>query len=195
MGARRSSSASLRSLWYLPQESHPPASTRARTMPIETSDYWKLFKVKSCSIALKGTDHESVFRELVENLVKSEAFAEELGEYAVRAFLDREQVASTGMGMSIAIPHVKVRGLEKVAVSLSVHPTGVEWNSLDGEPVRLFFTVLRPERPGEQHDPERHLGMMKWIAKLARNADFRRFALAATTKKELVDLLKEKADG
>ncbi len=167
----------------------------ARTMPTETSDFWKLFKVKSCSIALNGTDCASIFQELVDNLVKSEVLPGEFRDAAVAAFLEREELASTGLGTSVAIPHVKVKGLEKVAVSLSVHAQGVEWNALDGERVRLFFTVIRPDRPGDQHDPERHLSMMKWIAKLARNADFRRFALAAKTKKELVDLLKERAGG
>ena len=97
------------------------------------------------------------------------------------------------MGVNVAIPHVKLKGLERAAVSLAVHKEGLEWKALDGEPVHLFFTVLRPERAGELHDPERHLDMMKWVARLARDADFRRFAVNAKTKKELVDLLKEKS--
>ena len=75
--------------------------------------------------------------------------------------------------------------------TLSVHMEGVVWRAIDGEAVGIFFTVLRPERAGEEHDPEAHLEMMSWVARLSREADFRRFALASTTKKELVDLLKE----
>lgn len=183
-------------LWYLPPLPPTPTTTPStRTMPTETSDYWKLFKAKCCSISVKGTDRESVFRELVGNLVHGSALAEDQAERAVKALLEREQLASTGLGTNVAIPHVKLADLETAVVSLSVHKEGVDWNSLDGEPVHLFFTVLRPDRAGEQHDPERHLDMMKWIAKLARNADFRRFAIAASTKKELVDLLKEKSEG
>ncbi len=163
-------------------------------MPTETSDYWKLFKAKCCSVALKASDREEIFRELVKNLVHGGGLDEKHTEDAVKALLDREELASTGLGMNVAIPHVKLPGLETVALSVSVHKDGVEWSALDGDVVRIFFTVLRPERGGEQHDPERHLDMMRWIARLSRDGDFRRFAIASKTKKELVDLLKEKSD-
>ena len=164
-----------------------------RTMPTKTTDFWKLFKAKCCSISLKAIDQEGAFQELVDNLTSGGGLPEALRESAVKALVEREQLASTGLGVNVAIPHVKLKGLERAAVSLSVHKGGLDWKALDGEPVRLFFTVLRPERAGELHDPERHLGMMKWIARLARDGDFRRFAIGASTKKELVDLLKEKA--
>ncbi len=93
--------------------------------------------------------------------------------------------------MNVAIPHVKLAGLEKAICSLGVHQAGAEWDAVDGAPVKILFTVLRPAEAGEQHDPEQHLEMMRWIAKLGRDADFRNFALQAKTKKELVDLLKD----
>ena len=96
--------------------------------------------------------------------------------------------------MNVAIPHVKLAGLDKVAASLSVHTTGVEWAAVDGELVNIFFAILRPEEANDQHDPERHLDMMRWIARLARDSDFRSFAMQAHTKRELVDLLKEMAN-
>jgi mannitol/fructose-specific phosphotransferase system IIA component (Ntr-type) len=162
-------------------------------MPTDTTDFWKLFKAKNCSIALKAPDQEGAFAELVDNLVSGGGLPKELRDLAVKALVDREQLASTGLGVNVAIPHVKLKGLEQAAVSLSIHKEGLEWKALDGELVHLFFTVLRPDRAGDLHDPERHLGMMKWVARLARDADFRRFAINASTKKELVDLLKEKA--
>ena len=162
-------------------------------MPTGTTDYWKLFKAKCCSVGVKATDRAGVFEELVDNLVTGGELDESLREAAVRALTEREEMASTGLGMGVAIPHVKLKGLDKAAVSLSVHKDGVDWAALDGEAVHLFFTVLRPEKAGDQHDPERHLGMMQWIARLTRDGDFRRFAQNATAKKELVDLLKEKS--
>ena len=163
-------------------------------MPTETSDFWKLFKAKSCSIGLKSTDRDGIFQELVDNLIHGDSLDESFREAALKALDERETLASTGVGMNVAIPHVKLPGLEAVAVSLSIHKGGVDWNATDGDPVHLFFTVLRPEAAGDQHDPDRHLDMMRWIARLAREGDFRRFAVNAKTKKELVDLLKEKAD-
>ncbi len=74
-----------------------------------------------------------------------------------------------------------------------MHADGVPWAAIDGAPVNLVFTVLRPEKASDQHDPEKHLEMMRWISRLSRDADFRRFAVNVKTKAELIDLLKEKS--
>ncbi len=156
--------------------------------------FWKNFKPKSCSCGLKAVDKEPLLEELVDNLVKGGALAEQHRQDALKALRDRELLASTGVGMNVAIPHVKLVGLKKTAAAISIHREGVDWQAVDGEPVHIFFVVLRPEEAGREHDPEEHLEMMRWIARLAREADFRNFALQAKTKTELVDLLKEMAN-
>ena len=154
-------------------------------------NFWKHFKPKSCSAGLKATTKEDALSEIVTNLVKGGILPGDLEQDALTALTEREELASTGVGMNVAIPHVKLPGLDKVACSLSVHKEGLEWAAVDGAEVNIFFTVLRPEGASADHDPETHLEMMKWIARLGRESDFRRFAIAATTKTELVDLLKE----
>jgi len=156
-----------------------------------TSQFWKHFKAKSCSIALKSSSKAEVLEEIVGNLIAGGALPAELGAAALAALQERERLASTGVGMNVAIPHVKLAGLTRAVANLSVHREGVDWAAVDGESVRVFFTVLRPDQAGDEHDPETHLEMMRWIARLARKRDFRRFSMQAKTKKELVDLLKE----
>jgi mannitol/fructose-specific phosphotransferase system IIA component (Ntr-type) len=160
-------------------------------MQTKAKDYWKHFKPSTCSIRLKGATAADVFEELVTNMVRSKVLPEELKEEAMRALQERERLASTGVGKNVAIPHVKLKGLEEVAVSLSIHPDGVDWNSLDGEPVHILFTVLRPESAGVRHDPDRHLDMMRWISQLARESDFRNFARRVKNRTDLVALLRE----
>lgn len=155
--------------------------------------FWKQFKPKACSLKLKAATQELALAELVENLIGSECLDEALRADAVAALIERERSGSTGVGMNVAIPHVKLKGLERVACSVSLAPAGIEWHAIDGAPVQIVFAVLRPEKVGPQHDPEKHLEMMRWIARLSRDADFRRFALGVKTKTELVDLLKEKS--
>jgi mannitol/fructose-specific phosphotransferase system IIA component (Ntr-type) len=154
-------------------------------------NFWKQFKPKSCIVGLKASDKEEALQEIIETLVKAGVLEEDLAPAALKALNERERLASTGVGMNVAIPHVKLPGLDRVVCNLAVHKEGIEWAAVDGAPVNIFFTVLRPEGAGEHHDPERHLEMMTWIAKLGRDADFRRFAVRAKTKTELVDLLKE----
>jgi PTS system nitrogen regulatory IIA component len=160
-------------------------------MQTEARDYWKLFKPSACSLRLEGESKEAVFAELVENFVKAKLLDVSLASQARRALFEREALASTGVGQRVAIPHVKLVGLEEAIFSLSLHPRGIEWSALDGDPVTILFTVLRPEKKSGRYDPERHLDMMRWISQLSRDADFRRFALGVTTKKALVDLLRE----
>jgi nitrogen PTS system EIIA component len=154
-------------------------------------NFWKQFKPKSCSVHLKAGSKDEALAELVDNLIHSEVLPEAARVDALAALLEREKLGSTGVGAGVAIPHVKLRGIERVACSLSLHPEGLSWQAIDGAPVHLLFVVLRPDKAGTEHDPERHLEMMRWVARLARDADFRRFALRVKTKTELVDLLKE----
>jgi mannitol/fructose-specific phosphotransferase system IIA component (Ntr-type) len=154
-------------------------------------NFWKSFKPKSCSVHLQARSKEAVLSEVVDNLIAGDSLPARLKSDALEALVAREKLGSTGVGMGVAIPHVRLKGLERAACSLSVHSTGLEWQALDGGQVHILFTVLRPEKPGESHDPEKHLAMMQWIARLAREADFRRFALKVKTKTELVELLRE----
>jgi mannitol/fructose-specific phosphotransferase system IIA component (Ntr-type) len=160
-------------------------------MQTEAKEYWRLFKPAACSLRLGGGTQEEVFTELIANFVRAKCLDADFSTPALRALVERESLASTGVGQNVAIPHVKVAGLAEPLFSLSIHPAGIDWASLDGERVTIFFTALRPDRPGVRYDPERHLETMRWISQLARDADFRRFALGVTTKKQLVDLLRE----
>jgi nitrogen PTS system EIIA component len=155
--------------------------------------FWKHFKAKSCSVQLDGTTKEEILASAVRMLVEGGALRAELEAQALAALVARERTGSTGVGTSVAIPHVKLSGLDRVACGVGLCVGGVEWAAVDGQPVQILFVVLRPDRAGDHHDPDKHLEMMRWIARLARDADFRNFALRVKSKAELVDLLKEKS--
>lgn len=155
--------------------------------------WWKNFKASSCHHKLAAGDKDAVLDAVVDLLVKAKTLPASGGPSALKALQAREELASTGVGMGVAIPHVKVPGLETAVCSLVVLESTVEWAAVDGEPVDIVFTVLRPESATGDHDPEEHIEMMRWIASLGREADFRSFARQATKKSSLVDLLKEHA--
>jgi len=162
-------------------------------MSTRPADYWKLFDPKGCSVRMKGTNKEEIIAELVGNFVSGGLLDEAQGKRAMGALEDREKAASTGIGRGVAIPHVKVAGLKQAVMSVSIHREGLDWDALDREHVQIIITVLRPEAAGDLHDPERHIEMMRWVARLAHDHDFRSFALGVKNKRELMSLLKEKA--
>lgn len=154
-------------------------------------DWHKRFKTKACTLKLAAGNKESALGEVVRSLVAAGLLSAELAEDALGALLAREEIASTGVGMNVAIPHVRLDGLEESVCSLALAPDGIEWAAVDGEPVQILFVVLRPGEATDRHDPEEHLEMMRWIARLARDADFRAFALRAKNRTEMLALLKE----
>jgi mannitol/fructose-specific phosphotransferase system IIA component (Ntr-type) len=152
--------------------------------------FWKRFEPQACSPSLRATEKEALLAELVTGLAGARALVGELVPRALAALVERERVASTGVGHGVAIPHVRVHGLAEAVASLSIHRRGVEWGAVDGEPVQIVFAVLRPYRRGDRHDPVAHLEFMRWVARVAHSSDFRRKALAARSSEELVEHLR-----
>ncbi|MDG1051092.1 MAG: PTS sugar transporter subunit IIA [Planctomycetota bacterium] len=160
-------------------------------MKTPRTDWYKRFKSKACILKMKAESKDEALDEVAAQITSSGLVTEELGQSIRLALHEREALASTGVGMNVAIPHIKIEGLTEAVCSLAVCKDGLEWRAVDGAPVNILFTVIRPDGPTEGHDPEDHLEMMRWIAKLARDSDFRAFAMQAKTKPQLVGLLKE----
>ena len=103
-----------------------------------------------------------------------------------KALLEREKKGSTGIGSGVAVPHVKSKQVKRLSLVLACSQAGIEFHAIDGRPVHVIFLILAPEQ-----EPEAHLLALRWISKLARNADFRRFVLQAQTDSQVRDLLRE----
>ncbi len=99
---------------------------------------------------LQAMDKEGAIREMVQSLCK--AGKVEQGEYEsiVKAILKREELGSTGIGRGVAVPHTKHPSVDRLVGSVAVSPQGVDFASLDGEVVHLFFLLVSPpDRPGD----------------------------------------------
>lgn len=62
-----------------------------------------------------------------------------------KAIIDREKIVSTGIGMGVAIPHAKLHGYDEFFVAIGILSKGIDWNALDGAPVRLIFMIGGPD--------------------------------------------------
>jgi mannitol/fructose-specific phosphotransferase system IIA component (Ntr-type) len=83
------------------------------------------------------------------------------------SLLAREKVLSTGIGHGIAIPHAISSTVVEPLVILGIAPDGVDFRSMDGEPVYVFFVLLSP--------PDRashHTRLLARIARLGRDPSF-----------------------
>ncbi len=144
-------------------------------------------------MGLKASDKAAALEEIANNMVKGKALDPSLCEEVVKVLHAREARATTGVGMNVAISHVSIPGIDAPLCSLSIHKEGLDWSAVDGAPVYLVFTILRPELSAPGHDPDDHISMMRWIAGLGRDGDFRAFARRAGKRSDLIELLKEKS--
>lgn len=135
---------------------------------------------------LRAVDKEGVIQELVAGLVEAgQLKAAEQGSI-VQAILKREELGSTGIGRGIAVPHTKHPSVEQLVGAVGVSSEGVDFQSLDGEPVQLFFLLVSPpDRPGD------HLRALENISRQLRDDTFCRFLKQAKSPEEIYQLLEE----
>ena len=62
-----------------------------------------------------------------------------------QAILERESIVSTGIGMGVAIPHAKLPEYDDFFIAIGISRQGLDWNSVDGAPVRLIFMIGGPD--------------------------------------------------
>lgn len=138
---------------------------------------------------LTGATRDDAIRELVDALVSSGAAAPAIREELIVRVLERERKGSTGFGRGVAVPHVKHPSVTKMSAAVGLAPRGIDFNSLDKQPVYSVFLLLSPE-----DRPEQHLQAMEVIFKNLSKDTFRRFLRQAGTLDEVTALLAE-ADG
>jgi len=90
------------------------------------------------------------------------------------SLFDREKLGSTGLGFGVAIPHGRIKSLKEPACAFVRTASGIPFESPDGEPVRLVFSILVPE-----HATEAHLTLLSELAQMFSDAGLRE-ALCAT---------------
>src|SRR3989338_7874916 len=95
---------------------------------------------KAISVNLKSTDKDGAIKELVDLLAKAGEVKNR--EDLVRALLARESLGSTGIGQGIGIPHAKSQNVKELVAAFALSQKGVNFESLDGEPVHIFFLLL-----------------------------------------------------
>lgn len=88
---------------------------------------------------LEATDKEAVIRELIGSLIACGQLKSEEEDSIVQAILKREELGSTGLGRGIAVPHTKHPSVTEPVGTVGISSQGIEFQSLDGEDVQLFF--------------------------------------------------------
>ncbi|ACS80309.1 PTS sugar transporter subunit IIA [Maridesulfovibrio salexigens] len=131
---------------------------------------------------LQASDKSEVLKELVSTL--KDAGLEVDVENALKVLNDREKLGTTGIGDGIAIPHGKLECLEEIVVVVGRSSEGVDFESLDMQPCKIFFMVLAPEQGAGAH-----LKVLAQISRQLKDEAFRQAFIDTGDKQELLKLL------
>ncbi|MFH0763992.1 MAG: PTS sugar transporter subunit IIA [Candidatus Omnitrophota bacterium] len=139
---------------------------------------------KAVTVNLKSDDKEGVIRELVDLLAKADEIKGK--EELVKALMTRESLGSTGIGQGIGIPHAKSANAKTLVAAFGLSQKGVNFDSLDGEPVYIFFLLIAPE---ESAGP--HLKALARISRMLKDKFFREMLKAAKDEKEVLRIIQD----
>jgi len=94
---------------------------------------------------------QQAIRAMVGSLAEAGALPDGHQEDVISAILRREQLASTGIGRGVAIPHTKHDAVRRLVATVAHSRKGIDFESLDGEPVHLIFLLVSPFNSPTEH--------------------------------------------
>ncbi len=131
---------------------------------------------------LAGATKSEVLEELAHHLSQQHEDVERAR--LLEVLWERERLGSTAIGDGIAIPHGKLAGLHGQLGIFGRHTGGVDFDSLDGNPTRLFFVLVAPEDSVSQH-----LKTLARVSRLLKDGEFRQNLIDAGSAAELLTLI------
>lgn len=132
---------------------------------------------------LKATTKREALVEIVEDLGKGTGVTDV--EALKKAILDREEIMSTGVGLTIAVPHAKLASVKSFTLGLARSLKGIDYDSLDGQLVRVIVAIAAPD-----NDQNTYLRVLAAVMHVLRAEDKRKAILAATTPQQVVEVFK-----
>lgn len=138
-------------------------------------------------VDLKATSKEEALRELAGALASSENVTDK--EDLLRAIFEREKVMSTGVGIEVALPHVKIPSVKDFAVAIGRSHRGIDFDSLDEKPVYIVVMIGANDRQAGE--------FLKVLAKLVlklKNHKFRKAVMFAKNPKRIKELFVAEGD-
>jgi mannitol/fructose-specific phosphotransferase system IIA component (Ntr-type) len=135
---------------------------------------------------LVSSERDGAIAELAAALDKAGRLGKGNSKKIVSAIIKRENEASTGMGKGIAVPHVKHAAIESVTAAIGQSRAGIDFSSLDKQPVYSVILLLSPA-----DSPDNHLQAMETIFRNLQQEKFRKFLRQAQSAQDIRELLKE----
>lgn len=107
------------------------------------------FTAPQCVVAsLRVANKAQALKELSRRAAASVGLDEQVIN---NALLERERLGSTGVGKHVALPHARIRGLDRIYGFFARLERPIDFEAIDEQPVDLIFLLLAPEDSGKDH--------------------------------------------
>jgi PTS system nitrogen regulatory IIA component len=129
--------------------------------------------------SLKSSTKDGIIGELLDILVAEKKISDK--QKVLKDVMEREKKMSTGIQHGVAIPHAKTTAVKELVACIGLKPEGVDFDSLDGEPSRIFIMTLSPvDRVGP------HVQFLAEISTIIKTQESRTRLLQAKSAQEVL---------
>jgi len=135
-------------------------------------------------VDLEATTKKEALRELTDVLSRNPNVQD--AETFLRAIYQREELASTGVGLGVAIPHVKIAQVRDYAIAVGRKTEGMDFDSLDGQPVRLIVMIGASDRQTRDF-----VKMLARVMRLLKDVANRDRLLEAKNPHEFIEIIRD----
>ena len=139
---------------------------------------------ESMIMALQATNKEDAVKEMADLEVKTGIVNDE--DEFIKSIWARENESTTGIGEGIAMPHARNKTINKARVLFAKSEKGIDYNSLDGQPVHLFFMITAPDGADNTH-----LEALAKLSGLLIDPDLVNALKKAQTPEEVIQLFED----
>ena len=139
---------------------------------------------ESMIMSLKATNKEDAVKEMADLEVKTGIVNDE--DEFIKSIWARENESTTGIGEGIAMPHARNKTINKARVLFAKSEKGIDYNSLDGQPVHLFFMITAPDGADNTH-----LEALAKLSGLLIDPDLVNALKKAQTPEEVIQLFED----
>lgn len=138
---------------------------------------------KDCiKLDLEGKTKSEIIDEMVDVLYSAGKLNDK--EEYKKAILAREAQSSTGLEEGIAIPHAKTSAVKIPSIAFGLSKEGVDYNSLDGEPSKIFFMIAAPANASDTH-----IEVLSKLTTILLEDEVREKLLSAKTPEDVLNIL------
>lgn len=153
-----------------------------------SSEYISIARILSPDrvLILKNINKEKALDAIIEKVSKIEGMPDK--EKLKEAVTRREQIMSTGIGFGIAVPHIRIEGVDDVVMAMGVNKEGInDYESLDGKPVHIVVLLVAGVGQHVQY-----LKALSRVSKILRDQNLRNEIINKDNPLEIYNLLVKK---